>query len=68
MRESHKQWNFIQESYSMKYNQSGVKDYSLETLLAIRESLAQNRDSLRPDSWEAQRLEAVKKEIERRLK
>jgi predicted metallo-beta-lactamase superfamily hydrolase len=52
----------------MKYNQSGVREYSLETLLKIRESLARNRDSLRPDSWESQRLEAVKKEIERRMK
>ena len=52
----------------MKYNQSGVKDYTLETLLAILKSLEKSRESIWPDSWESQRMEAVKKEIERRLK
>ena len=50
----------------MKYNQSGVKDYSLETLLNIKRDYAKRTG--RMTDWETERIEAVKKEIERRMK
>ena len=50
----------------MKYNHSGLKDYPLEILLDIKRDYAKRTG--RMNEWETERIEAVKKEIERRLK
>jgi hypothetical protein len=51
-----------------KYNHAGIRQYSLETLLKIRDSRTRNPLSNKRGSWECERLEAIRKEIELRLK
>lgn len=51
----------------MKTNhQRGVEQYSIDTLEAIARDLGRNKAANRRDSWESQRLHAIRHEIERR--
>jgi hypothetical protein len=50
------------------YKHHGVRQYTLETLLKIRDSLTRNPLSAKRGTWECERLEAVRKEIAERMK
>jgi hypothetical protein len=52
----------------MKYNHTGINQYSLDTLLKIRDGLLLNPLSYKRGTWECERLEAIRKEIELRMK
>jgi hypothetical protein len=52
----------------MKYNHHGVRQYSLETLLSIRNDLMRNPLAAKRGTWECERLEAIRKEIAERIK